>query len=189
MHHDIIANATVELMSEREEHDADNKTAEFTFADFVTSYNNNMQEMRERQREALESSLINNDIDIPGAPAGWKRPSAPDDWQVPTPKMDQGEPATFEAVDNPGSWTPYTYRAKFAQVKIQRDRTGRETSRSGGNYLYHALPTGAIPVPPNNNGNREMKGYTFHYNGWTSTEPSFRSAATSARQHRPGLAA
>lgn len=87
----------------------------------------------------------------------------PSDWVTPAPNTIAGEPK-FEDIDNPGKWPSFTFRAKYDKKKA---------------YKYHALPTGATPVPKNTDGNRIMDGWHFHYNGCTSSELTSRSGATS----------
>ena len=92
--------------------------------------------------------------------------SPPPDWKPPTAQESRGEPK-FEELDNPGSWPQYCFRPVF---------NGRSSSTK---YRHHALPTGAIPVPKNDEGGRrEYNGWTFHYNGWTNPGPSHRQGAT-----------
>jgi hypothetical protein len=55
----------------------------------------------------------------------------------------------FSDVDNPGNWQEFTFTAKIKK----------------GRYKYHCLPSGAIPVLPNNDGEREINGWKFHYQG------------------------
>jgi hypothetical protein len=78
-------------------------------------------------------------------------PKPPDDWKPGVPDTRRGEPA-FEFVDNPGDWPEYTFKAKF--------------KKTTGPYLYHALPTGAQPVPESSEGKRVLNGWEFHYQGW-----------------------
>jgi hypothetical protein len=84
---------------------------------------------------------------------------------------------------NPGNWSEFTYRAKFKKVK------GKPKE-----YLYHAMPTGATPVPmnPATGGTRTLGEWDFYYTGWkrdfqaeelnvhhlNHTIPQFRSGAT-----------
>ena len=81
--------------------------------------------------EANDDNGVTGQIDtsnpfsaMDGAPAGCE-------WTH-TPKTEKGEPY-FETVDNPGNWSPYTYKAKFP----------------GGLGLYkdHRMPAGATVVP------------------------------------------
>ena len=91
----------------------------------------------------------------------------PDDWFVPVAKEARGEPK-FEDVDNPGSWPQYCYRPVF---------DGRSRNSK---YVRHALPTGAMPLPKNDEGIRKINDWEFHYNGWTNPGPSHRHGATTA---------
>ena len=99
------------------------------------------------------------------AEAGYRLPTTPADWKAPAPKVDKGEPATFEQVDNPGNWTDFTFRPVFA---------------SKGEYVHHALPTGATPVPEVN-GKRTAGNWDFFYDGWSGVGGGnlHRSGATS----------
>jgi hypothetical protein len=118
---------------------------------------------------------------LEGCPDGWSPPVAPDDWEAPAVDVANGE-VDYGDVDNPGNWSEFTYRAKFKKVK------GKPKE-----YLYHAMPTGATPVPINpETGCRTIGDWDFHYDGWyrdyQSEEdneyhvlhgmPMFRSGAT-----------
>ncbi len=99
--------------------------------------------VREVMDESVQSMLY-------GALPGWSPPCGPDDWD-PTINRNKGEPL-FEDVDNPGGWSLYTFRP------IIEPR--------GGKYIYHAMTTGAVPVPINAvTGKREECGYEFFYQG------------------------
>jgi hypothetical protein len=91
----------------------------------------------------------------------------PSDWSSPIAQEARGEPK-FEDVDNPGSWPQYCFRPVF---------NGRSNS---ARYKHHALPTGAIPVPKNDEGIRKINGWSFHYNGWTNSGTPHRHGATTA---------
>ncbi len=56
----------------------------------------------------------NNKCNIKNAPDGWFPPRPPDDWEEKS-KVDtnRGEPI-FATNDNPGGWSPFTFRAKFS---------------------------------------------------------------------------
>jgi hypothetical protein len=88
-------------------------------------------------------------------------PSPPEAWVPPEPKTVKGEPA-FAEVDNPGSWSQYTYRAEFD---------------SKGQYKHHVVPTGAMPVPLKD-GERKLGEWDFYYEGWKSTTNSYRKYVT-----------
>jgi len=84
----------------------------------------------------------------------------------------------FEEVDNPGRWTSYTFRPVFRNNKKS---TGKDSTNdvakddemspsdakekgNSGQYLHHAMPCGAIPIPiDDNTGKREVKGWEFYY--------------------------
>ncbi len=92
-----------------------------------------------------------------------------------TIKIDKGQPATFQEIDNPGEWDNFTFRPKFNNTKKQGPDKGK--------YIHHCLPTGATPVPINDDGIREVGGWTFHYKGWNRVDddrtiPIYRSGAT-----------
>jgi hypothetical protein len=92
-----------------------------------------------------------------GAPPGWSPQCACNDWN-PTVNRNKGEPL-FEDVDNPGSWTLYTFRPMFEP--------------RGGKYICHAMPAGAVPVPINAVARkREEEGYEFLYQGWKQENPT-----------------
>ena len=78
-------------------------------------------------------------------------PAPPRDWMPPVNKADRGEPP-FAEVDNPVKWHEFTFKAKFAPRTKQ--------------YLHHELPTGARPCPPDEDGNREVNGWNFMYEGY-----------------------
>jgi hypothetical protein len=59
---------------------------------------------------------LDDPVDIPGAPPGWKRPATPSDWSAPAPKTNLGEPP-FKDLDNPGGWSKFVYRPKFKKEK------------------------------------------------------------------------
>ena len=88
-------------------------------------------------------------------------PTPPEDWIPDVPKIELGEPP-FESVDNPGDWSPYTFRPEF--------EGGGRNKRNGGQYKGHFLPTGATPVPIQSDGKRSISGWEFHYKGWDRTE-------------------
>jgi hypothetical protein len=60
----------------------------------------------------------------------------------------------FSDVDNPWNWKEFTFAAKIKK----------------GRYKHHCLPTGAFPVPPNDDGERAINGWKFHYQGWSDTK-------------------
>ena len=93
-----------------------------------------------------------------------KRPS---DWVPKAVKTAEGKPE-FVDVDNPGGWDDYTFRAKFTTKSTKTVKRGQ--------YTHHALPTGARPVPPDADGNRQVEGWDFHYDKWSNENPTkFRS--------------
>ena len=70
---------------------------------------------------------------LDGAPEGWLPPGIPDGLTH-TAKSARGESA-FASIDNPDSWSAYTYKAKFSG-------TG-----GSGPYKDNRMPAGATVVP------------------------------------------
>lgn len=140
----------------------DNRVAETLLEDFVAAADDDDSHAEEESMPWCH-----------GAPIGWKPPKAPSNWTIPAAKVDKGEPASFDLVDNPGGWSDYTYVAKFKQNK------------SGGSYIHHALPTGVTPVPANADGKRIINGWEFHYGGdWKNIVDD--SADPNSRLYRDG---
>ena len=81
----------------------------------------------------------------------------PEDWKPAPPKTEKGEPL-FDTVDNPGNWSPFSFRAKF------NEKNGK------GNYSYHALPTGVTVVPLDKDNKRKVDDWKFHYQGWSEDD-------------------
>jgi len=106
-----------------------------------------------------DASVFNTDSSrLWGAPAGWHPPEPPLFVKPKEVKVAKGEPP-FADVDNPGQWSEYTYQPVF--------------HKTTGMYQYHALPSGATPVPVNpNTDKREIGGYEFFYQGWTHPQPT-----------------
>ena len=105
-----------------------------------------------REEQGLRDEA--NDIDaeeegIPGSPRGWEPPGPPDGWAGYRPKHDAPQERD---VDNPGGWSNYTFQPKYNKEK---------------EYVDHYTPSGAIVVPENDDGRREMGGYQFYYEGWS----------------------
>ena len=107
----------------------------------------------EKQYEVLLSQMTSGNLT--------RLPAPPEDWVAPAPKTIKGEPS-FIAVDNPGDWCEYTYRAEFD---------------SKGRYKHHTIPTGAVPVPLKD-GERKLGGWEFHYDGWESDNNNYRKHVT-----------
>ena len=97
----------------------------------------------------------------------------PPDWTAPTAQEARGEPK-FEDLDNPGLWPQYCFRPVFS---------GRTSTSK---YKHHALPTGAMPVPKNDDGFRKFNGWEFHYNGWKNPGPPHRHGATTTNMFPEG---
>jgi hypothetical protein len=90
-------------------------------------------------------------------------PSVPVDWLSPPVDPGKGEPE-FDSVDNPGDWSPYTFRPVFDSKK---------------RYKHHLLPTGTMAVPLGDSSlKREHSGWTFFYKGWESDSNFSRRHAT-----------
>jgi hypothetical protein len=85
---------------------------------------------------------------------GWTIPEAPDGWAPYARRVEKDEP-TFESLDNPGGWSPFIFRPTF---KMKDDKK----------YIRHSLPTGVRPVPADENGDRIVGDWMFHYQGWKS---------------------
>ena len=129
-----------------------------------------------RQMEDLavigEEQTSGNGPVLYGAPRNWLPPCAPDDFVVPARKVDLGEPQ-FEDLDNPGGWSSYTFRPYFVKEKGEPLKC-----------THHRLPTGATPVPKDEEGKRVVhltkkvkvnrqvveertgESWEFHYDGW-----------------------
>ena len=81
------------------------------------------------------------------------------------PPRKPGEPF-FGDVDNPGDWHHQSSFRPYFNKKRE--------------YLYHRLPTGATPVPENEDGERVHGDWTFHYSKWEKgdlEESSYRDNA------------
>ena len=87
----------------------------------------------------------------------------PSDWVTSPPNTDKGE-QEFEDIDNSEKWLSFIFQPKFDKSK---------------KYSHHALPTGVTPVPKNEDGDRVMNGWEFHYNGWSTSDTTSRSGTTS----------
>jgi len=166
---DELGNASSAAGIDRVAHDDDiERAVEIgdSWADYISSYQGEIDLERETQRlkEMNAASLL---ISIPGAPIGWIPPCAPDDWVPLAKKTNKKEPdVPFDSLDNPGQWSEYAFRPKFA-------------GKGGhGDYLAHQLPTGAVPVPAALNGKRTIGGFEFFYQGWQKQVPNLRSGAT-----------
>ena len=96
---------------------------------------------------------------------------APDGWQPKARQRNKGEPA-FGHVDNPGHWPEFIFRPEF--------------SSSTKKYVRHSLPTGATPVPVNNDGKRIANGWEFHYKGWKKADDMSIPESLRNKQFRQG---
>jgi hypothetical protein len=84
-----------------------------------------------------------------GAPIGWVPRGPPEGWLPPTRRPNE---LPFEDIDNPGGWPEHIYSPKI---------NGKTRE-----YLWHALPAGATPVPADDGGNCLIDGWKFNYRGW-----------------------
>jgi len=128
-------------------------------------------------RDTGHVSCERNDLDdnnndepiIPGTPVGWKCPSAPEEWKPETVNRNPGEP-NFDTVNNPGDWHSFVCRPKF-----------KCKNRKKVDHLCHSLPTGATPVPADEDGKHQVFAgghiWDFHHKGWKQSE-SIRHFAT-----------
>jgi len=140
--------------------------------------------------EAIGETVNNNNnataapvCTLLGAPAGWIPPCAPDGWKPEARVRNQPE---FKDIDNPGNWSEFTFRPKFTTFLKTIKEKGKEKKVKVKEYRYHALPTGCTVVPKDKNGDRKIKDWTFHYQGWKPTvEKKFRSGATRENMHPP----
>ena len=93
-------------------------------------------------------------------------PSPPDGWKSEGRKIELNEPS-FAELDNPGNWCEFAFRPEF------------NPSNKGGTYKGHFLPTGVRPVPLNENNERVISDWQFHYDGWKSNNEFMRSGVSS----------
>eukprot|EP00957_Ditylum_brightwellii_P045380 3439898-Ditylum_brightwellii.AAC.1 len=85
----------------------------------------------------------------------------PDDWK---PNKKKAGETDFKDVDNPGAWPEFCYKASF-NLKDE--------------YTCHKTPTGATPVPLDDNGWYFVNGWKFHSQGWKdASEEKARHGAT-----------
>jgi hypothetical protein len=80
-------------------------------------------------------------------------PEPPPEWVPPLPKVDKGEPMLSD-VDNPGNWQEFTFTAKMENCR----------------YKHYCLPTGAVPVPPKDDGEHEINGCKFYCDSWSENK-------------------
>jgi hypothetical protein len=99
--------------------------------------------------EEFARKVGNTGVQLLGAPEGWVPPGPPPHWTGYQPK---GNAPQADDIDNPGAWNLYSFEAKY---------------KKGGVYCGHFTPAGAMVVPVNEKGEREINGWRFHYNGWT----------------------
>ena len=114
-----------------------------------------------------EGAVCRTELDSP-VPKDVNIYKPPADWTIPKRKEERNEPK-FEDVDNPGKWPQYCFRPKF----VKGPGAGSKPE-----YSHHQLPTGAVPLPKNEDGKRICDGWELHYNGWKNPP--------SMNQHRRG---
>ena len=114
-----------------------------------------------------EGDVSNVEIEKDLAGKDVKIQQPPKDWLPGRAQGERGEP-NFIDIDNPGEWPQYCYRPVFnSQAKTSK-------------YKHHCLPSGAMPVPENKDGKRNVNGWEFHYNGWKNEGFKHRHGATRA---------
>ena len=113
-------------------------------------------ERRDNDNANIEENIIDMDFNytksLPVTLEDWEPPQPPKGWEH-KPDTKRGEPL-FSEVDNPGGWSPYTFRSKFTAC-------GKKEA-----YMHHKMPVGAQVVPKNASNHREINGWRFHYKGW-----------------------
>ena len=101
-----------------------------------------------------EGDVSNVEIEKDLAGKDVKIQQPPKDYVPPRAQRERGGEPNFIDIDNPGEWPQYCYRPVFNNQD--------ETSK----YKHHCLPSGAMPVPENEDGERNVNGWEFHYKGW-----------------------
>jgi hypothetical protein len=94
-------------------------------------------------------------------------PGAPINFLGYVPKLDA--PLIFEDIDNPARWDQFVFQAKYA---VEKGGKGPKK------YVRHTTPAGALIVPANDDGIREINGWRFFHRGW---KPDDFDAATYIR--------
>jgi hypothetical protein len=102
----------------------------------------------------------------------------PADWVPDRIKLACAEPESFLVIDNHGGWGQYTFRPKFHNKAKGKDIQKEQ-------YSHHALPTGARPVPADNEGKREKAGWAFHYKGWSNDDNANLRSGASCKNPSP----
>jgi len=161
----------VEDMLERQQHLADSLAALMDDMEAIGETINNMNNNNNNNEGGNDDAPS-----LPGAPPGWKPPTAPEGWKPDA--LLPGQPE-FKDVDNPGGWSEFTYRPKCATALKTVTKDGKKKKVKVKECKHHALPTGCTVVPKDDNGERKVKDWSFHYQGWKPvTETKFRSGAT-----------
>ena len=91
--------------------------------------------MEDEEKAVATEEQIEPATSLLGAPPGWMQPMPPITFDY-QPKFNA--PVTWEEVDNPGSWSKYTFQPRFDKR----------------NYTSHYTPTRAQVLPPTPNGSR-----------------------------------
>ena len=176
MDNELSHEELVEMMEAKDEEEADGGDSDVEGPE-CELYELTAEELKkESSVEAAMHSKDGNPVSIHRMSAdGWNDisngghseveiPKPDPDWVPPAVKEKKGEPA-FKDVDNPGDWDEFYFRPKFAKG-------------SNGKYIAHQLPTGAIPVPKDKDGQRKHGDWEFHYKGFANEEKTFRRGAS-----------
>ena len=153
--------------------DSDNDCAEANDIDDAAEVADHFRMMAITDADA-NVNIVNNEKNMILIPTGLERANTedlrvhcvPNDWVDPSPCIPEGEPP-FNELDNPGDWSSFSFCPVF---KREKDR--------GKVYKHHALPTGCVPVPKDENGTRQIGGWTFHYKGWSEIHLDSRVTAS-----------
>ena len=135
----------------------------------------------EKPIEIGDPNLNFKNFDDPNATdfGNLKVPKPKEGWEIAFERDTKKFGKEFVHVDNPGGWHPYSFTPKFTRAKKNASSIDSKPPASG-QYLYHSLPTGAIPVPKDTNlqdskpqsaqtsSDRVWKDWCFHYRGFTS---------------------
>ena len=87
--------------------------------------------------------------------------STPDDSSTPDNNEERSKPASSE-VDNLEDWDSFVFRPKFKK------------ENNAMRYNGHYLTTGCVPVPKNDDGDRKIGSWNFHYKGWDAGQDTYR---------------
>ena len=128
---------------QNENGDGDSNCSASEIEQLISSVEESTRERREVVVLEDDNEIIcetgNNMIEIKrGLGIEVKVSEPPVDWVPDRIKTEMFKPESFEEIDNPGEWGPYTFRAKF-----HNKAKGKDIKRN--QYSHHALPTGARP--------------------------------------------